>query len=57
MNLVIFEKIKTKEVYLKDEKAWHDYVTYLQFKKDQEELEKEMESYEDFPFLPSDDYD
>jgi len=30
--VVDFDGIKTKEQYLKDEKAWHDYVTYLKAK-------------------------
>jgi hypothetical protein len=48
---VNFEKIKIKETYLKDEKAWKDYVTYLQWKKDQEELEDNS-----FPCLPTEDF-
>ncbi len=50
--VVNFEKIKTKETYLKDEKAWKDYVTYLQWKKEQEEL-----GYNSFPLLQTEDFD
>jgi hypothetical protein len=52
---VNFEKIKTKETYLKDEKALEDYFTYLQWKKEQEELEAISEGC--LPFINPNDYD
>jgi len=52
---VDLNKIKTKETYLKDEKAWKDYVTYLQWKKEQEELEAISEGW--LPFVNPEDYD
>ena len=48
-------KLRCQETYLKDEKAWKDYVTYLQWKKEQEELEATSEGC--LPFVNPEDYD